>query len=170
MNNKLNKGGFTLIELLVVVLIIGILSSIALPQYTKAVEKSRSAEAMTYAADWVNAQAIYKMANGKYAEAESGKPSKKLDITLPDQLKNFTMADKTPAAGTPATLQLTRENSSSKYQLVVTMTNNSDDGSDNITRTCNGTEAVCKSIISGLNNTGTTITSSWKYGSTTIAS
>lgn len=41
-----NKLGFTLLELLVVVLIIGILSAIALPQYKKTVEKSKAAQAV----------------------------------------------------------------------------------------------------------------------------
>ena len=71
-------GGFTLIELLVVVLIIGILASVALPQYNKAVAKTRAAEVWTLTKSFYDAQKIYYMANGQYTDDLTN-----LDIELP---------------------------------------------------------------------------------------
>jgi prepilin-type N-terminal cleavage/methylation domain-containing protein len=59
--------GFTLIELLVVVLIIGILSAIALPQYQKTVEKTKAVQAWALLKYVADAQQSYYLANGNYA-------------------------------------------------------------------------------------------------------
>lgn len=78
LSEKWEKSGFTLIELLVVVLIIGILAAVAMPQYTKAVEKSRATQALAILKSLYAAQETYYMANGSYATSFD-----ELDISVP---------------------------------------------------------------------------------------
>ncbi len=72
------KKGFTLIELLVVVLIIGILAAIAVPQYQKAVDKSRAAQMEALVRSIGQAEEVYHLANGRYTSSFED-----LDISLP---------------------------------------------------------------------------------------
>lgn len=62
-----NQKGFTLIELLVVVLIIGILAAMAMPQYFKAVERSRMTEAVTLLGNVAQSQQRKFMQINKFA-------------------------------------------------------------------------------------------------------
>lgn len=76
------KKAFTLIELLVVVLIIGILSAVALPQYRKAVMKTKVLMMIPVMSAIDQAQKEYFLANGTYATSFED-----LSIQLPS---NFT--------------------------------------------------------------------------------
>ena len=65
-------GGFTLIELLVVVLILGILASMALPQYFKAVERSRMSEVVVLFNNIAQAQRRKQMQTNAYVSHFEG--------------------------------------------------------------------------------------------------
>ena len=84
MQNK--SRAFTLIELLVVVLIIGILAAVALPQYQKAVWKSKNVQLKTLLDSIRKAQTSYYLANGEWPKSFS-----EMDIDLP----NWTSASDT---------------------------------------------------------------------------
>ena len=74
---------FTLIELLVVVLIIGILAAIALPQYQKAVLKSRFTQGKILANSLAEAEEIYYLANNTYTLDYDA-----LDIQMPPSISS----------------------------------------------------------------------------------
>ena len=86
LSNKTARG-FTLIELLVVVLIIGILAAVAVPQYQKAVYKSRAVEAITMLKAITQAEEVYYLANNEYTDDIS-----KLDVEVPVALMSKNMA------------------------------------------------------------------------------
>ena len=66
-----NRAGFTLIELLVVVLIIGILAAVAVPQYQRAVWRSRAVQLQVAIKRTMDAEEEYRLANNSWATAAS---------------------------------------------------------------------------------------------------
>jgi len=77
------KKGFTLIELLVVVLIIGILTAVAVPQYQKAVEKARMSEAIILTKAIAAAHQRYYMEHGAYLGPDD---MQQLDIEIAGEI------------------------------------------------------------------------------------
>ena len=87
------KRGFTLIELLVVVLIIGILASVALPEYKKAVRKARLSEVATTFNAISKSIDMYLLENGwpaSYVNFIGTGKTAELDVSIPCATQNAT--------------------------------------------------------------------------------
>ncbi|WP_432635727.1 type IV pilin protein [Candidatus Avelusimicrobium sp.] len=120
-----NNAGFTLIELLVVVLIIGVLSAIALPQYTTAVEKSRAAEALTLMSATRDAVERYRFQKDAWPSANNFAV---LDVEIPQNGSNYggknykiTMQQ---LSSTKFVINATRNTTKDVYQLKTVMEDN----------------------------------------------
>lgn len=147
--------GFTLIELLVVVLIIGILSAVALPQYQTAVERSRATEALTQMAAVSDALQRY---HSQHEAFPGNNAFNKLDVEIPLISspstyggKNFTI---TFSGGT---ITAVRRRDKHHYTLKTTVTEQSN-GTYTATRTCEAAStdsealAYCNAITGGNNS------------------
>ena len=82
-NKVVCTKGFTLIEILIVVLILGILAAIALPKYQKAVEKSRTVEAILTLKYMHKQGAICELENSPQ-ECDLIKTNRDLGIEMPE--------------------------------------------------------------------------------------
>ena len=110
--------GFTLIEMLVVVLILGILTSIALPQYQRAVKRAQGTEARVTGKAIADAQNIYYMENKKYDAQFVSNGGSKLAIRYPE-MRDFTVVGSsfTPSTSTDTTFYI-RSTEDPTVQLV----------------------------------------------------
>ena len=66
----MNRKGFTLIELLVVVMMVGILTSVALPQYRKAMKRARTAEVLQMLPALYEARERWVLENGYHWDGD----------------------------------------------------------------------------------------------------
>ncbi|MDD7579081.1 MAG: prepilin-type N-terminal cleavage/methylation domain-containing protein [Elusimicrobia bacterium] len=141
------KQGFTLIELLVVVLIIGILSAIALPQYNKAVERSRSTEALT------NGRVLLESTNRALDERPNEAPVTQDSLDVKISGGSWTSSSVYQTTDFTYTLQadgiqVVRDSGGDGYTLKLYNTSSANDGKRICTPRGDNGKALCQTLIS----------------------
>jgi prepilin-type N-terminal cleavage/methylation domain-containing protein len=100
------QKGFTLLELLVVIIIVGILATVATPNYTKAIDRAREVEPASILSAALMAQMLYYQEAGKFT-TQSNDLMASIPImrhwTLPGAAPNYTW---TLISGPPAAVQI----------------------------------------------------------------
>ena len=95
----MRKNSFTLVELLIVIIIIGILATMAVPQYQKMVAKAKGAEAFIVLKTIMNAEELYYMEYNDYAGDLA-----KLTIDVPvSKYWRYSFRNRDVNAGVPGT-------------------------------------------------------------------
>jgi prepilin-type N-terminal cleavage/methylation domain-containing protein len=115
-------SGFTLIELVVVVLIVGIISAIAVPQYFRIVERGKVTEAVEMLKAMVASQQRYQSKYGGYCTTTFSSCGG-FDMTVPTMKYFNTPTGAVPGGGTPSWKEtLTRNTNVGVYgNYVLTM-------------------------------------------------
>jgi len=89
----MTRKGFTLLEVLIVVIIIGILASIAMPQYLTTLEKARSAEALSSLGSLRSSIDRYWYDQVALTSTYTAATMTKLDITVDATKWTYTISD-----------------------------------------------------------------------------
>jgi prepilin-type N-terminal cleavage/methylation domain-containing protein len=107
----MNRKGFTLVEVLIVVIIIGILASIGVPQFSDSIEKAKGGEARAGLGHLQTGEKIY------FAEKETYTTDlSNLDINLTQTYWTFTIV--TPTSST-FTATATRKGGTRSGQTII---------------------------------------------------